>query len=104
MARRRQDNGTTTVRELAILAASVGLVEKTDEGKQAFTAWLANDEKAARKALFSRVAAQRVFASAAKATAPSKKYPATWLRAAGIRPARGSATTRTRARITEGND
>jgi hypothetical protein len=100
---RKQDNGMTTHRELAILAASVGLVEKTDEGRQAFTAWLTNDNKAARKALFSRVAAQRVAASATKATAPSTNYPRAWLRAAGIGGRRATAGAR-RARITEAND
>jgi hypothetical protein len=105
MARRRQDDGKTTVRELAILASNCGLVDKSDEGKRAFTAWLANDPKAARKALFSRVAAQRVAASAAEATAPPKNYPQTWLRAAGIGNRRATAAAGARrARITEAGD
>lgn len=52
-------NGTATYGELAILASSVGLVDKTEEGRAAFVAWLGTDQKAARKALFTRVAARR---------------------------------------------
>lgn len=37
--------------DLAVLASSVGLVENSDDGRQAFCAWWANDNKAARKAL-----------------------------------------------------
>ncbi|MCU1391100.1 MAG: hypothetical protein JWL72_4438 [Ilumatobacteraceae bacterium] len=90
--------------ELAILAGKSGLVANTIEGKQAFSAWLANDHMAARKALFSRVAAQRVAAAAPKvlaervAAAPPTKYPTNWLRAAGVR-AGGSRT-----RITQASD
>lgn len=98
----RKQNGTTTYGELAILASSVGLVEKTDEGHDAFVAWLANDPKAARKAVFTRVAARRVAASAAKSAppaAPAQEYPRGWLRASGIGGRRGQG-----ARITEGRD
>ena len=45
----RTQNGTTTVKELAVLAGSCGLVEKSEHGRQAFAAWFANDPKAARK-------------------------------------------------------
>ena len=58
MAMRKQ-NGTATRDELAILASSCGLVENSEQGRQAFCAWWANDQKAARKALFTRVAARR---------------------------------------------
>jgi hypothetical protein len=81
-------NGSATYDQLAILASSVGLVEKTDEGRQAFVAWLSTDQKAARKALFGRVAARRVAASgtrsitaaeaqAARSGEPTT-YPASW--------------------------
>jgi hypothetical protein len=92
---RNQTDGTTTVAELSILASSCGLVENTDDGRQAFSAWWANDPKAARKALFTRVAARRVAASASKAAAASPGstsaglYPRGWLRAAGVRGQRG---------------
>jgi hypothetical protein len=76
--------------ELAALAGKCGLVANTDEGRQAFGAWLANDHRAARKALFGRVAAQR--AAATKATAPSKKYPMGWLRASGVRAGAAKAS------------
>lgn len=90
--------------ELVVLAGRTGLVANTDEGRRAYASWLANDPKAARKALFGRVAAQRVAASnattypagwlrgprAAKATAAPATYPAHWLRA---RSARRSHTT-----------
>ena len=104
MSKRR--NGTTTVGELAILASSVGLVEKSEQGRQAFCAWYANDQKAARAELFKRVAARRVQASAKASAAAStgsasagQQYPRTWLRASGIGGRRGKGT-----RITEGND
>lgn len=103
MSKRR--NGTTTVSELAILASSVGLVEKSEQGRQAYCAWYANDQKAARAELFKRVAARRVAASAQAAAAASTgstsagQYPRGWLAAAGIRGRRGKGT-----RITEGND
>ncbi len=96
----RKQNGTTTVKELAILAGSSGLVANAEDGRQAFCAWWAKDQKAARNALFTPVAARRVAASAAKgAAAPARKYPRGWLRAAGIGGRRGQGT-----RITEGND
>ncbi len=95
----RKQNGTTTVKELAILAGSSGLVANTEDGRQAFCAWWANDPKAARKALFSRVAARRVAASAAAVpTSPPQEYPRGWLRAAGVL---GRVKG---ARITEGRD
>lgn len=75
---------TATRQELAILAGRSGLVANNEEGRQAFAAWLATDNKAARAALFGRVAANRVAASR-KTAAPAKKYPAGWLRAAGVR-------------------
>ena len=109
---RQQDKGgvkfTEVAGELAILAGKCGLVANTNEGRQAYSVWLANDHTAARKALFSRVAAQRVTAAAPKAlaerraapkaAAPSTKYPTNWLRAAGVR-AGGQ-----RARITQVSD
>ena len=92
--------------ELAILASKCGLVANTNEGRQAYSVWLANDHMAARKALFSRVAAQRATAAAPKAlaervTAPkaaATEYPTNWLRAAGVR-AGGQ-----RGRITQASD
>lgn len=87
----RKQNGTATVKELAILAGSSGLVANTEDGRQAFAAWWANDPKAARAALFTRVAARRVAASAAPA-APAQEYPRSWLRAAGIGGRRGQGT------------
>jgi ABC-type phosphate/phosphonate transport system substrate-binding protein len=101
----KRTNGTTTVGELAILASSVGLVEKSESGRQAFCAWYAVDQKAARKELFSRVAARRVAASASKAAAASTAstsaglYPRGWLAAAGVRARRSKG-----ARITEAGD
>ena len=77
---------TATRQELAILAGRSGLVANNEEGRQAFAAWLATDNEAARAALFGRVAANRVAASrttAPKGSAKPKKYPAGWLRAAG---------------------
>lgn len=106
MHKRKQTDGTTTVGELAILASNVGLVEQSDEGRQAFLAWYANDAKAARKAVFSKAAARRVQASAGKAAAAStgkasaqRQYPQGWLAAAGIGGRRGQG-----ARVTEGRD
>lgn len=95
----RKQNGTATVKELAILAGSTGLVANTEDGRQAFAAWWANDSKAARAALFSRVAARRVAASAAKTAAPAQEYPRGWLRAAGLGGRRGQGT-----RITQASD
>lgn len=66
----KQRTSGVKVGDLAVLASSVGLVENSDDGRQAFCAWFANDQKAARKALFSRVAARR--AAAAK-TAPAHR-------------------------------
>jgi hypothetical protein len=103
MSKRR--NGTTTVGELAVLASSVGLVEKSEQGRQAFCAWYANDAKAARAEVFRRVSARRVAASAKAAAAASTgstsagQYPRGWLAAAGIGGRRSKST-----RITEGND
>ncbi len=103
--------GTTTKRatvyasELAILAGSVGLVENTEDGRKAFSAWLACDQKAARAALFKRVAARRAAASAARGrggqqqAASARQYPTGWLRAAGKGTRRGKGV-----RITEGSD
>lgn len=54
--------------ELAVLAGTVGLVEKSQEGQDAFVSWWKSDPKAARAALFSRVVARR--AAAAKASSP----------------------------------
>lgn len=102
----RKRNGTATVEQLAVLASSVGLVDKSEQGRKAYAAWFANDPKAARKALFSRVAERRVAASGAKSAAPAsgapaqaKQYPRTWLRAAGVGVRRGNGP-----RISEGND
>lgn len=99
---------TTTVGELAILAASCGLVANTDDGRKAFCAWYANDQKAARKALFSRVAARRVAASAkAAATAGTgsasagQQYPAAWAHRARVAAASGRRGKG--VRITEAN-
>jgi len=78
-----KNDRTTTFAELAILASSCGLVSNDDQGRQAFTAWLAKDQKAARKALFTRIDARRAAAKTAQAT----QYPAGWRRAAGIRSA-----------------
>ncbi|MCW2751862.1 MAG: hypothetical protein JWR83_2972 [Aeromicrobium sp.] len=95
---------TEVAGELAILAGKCGLVANSNEGRQAYGAWLANDHTAARKALFSRVAAQRAAAAAPKvlaervAAAPPTKYPTNWLRAAGVR-AGGQ-----RGRITQASD
>lgn len=79
----RKQNSTTTVGELAILASSCGLVARDEQGRQAYVAWHANDPKAARAALFTRVAARRVAASAAKSAASAKEYPASWARQSG---------------------
>ncbi len=89
------------VGDLAVLAGTVGLVEKSQEGEDAFLAWWNKDQKAARAALFSRVSARRVAAAnAAKAAAaPAQEYPRGWLRAAGVGGRRGQGT-----RITEGRD
>jgi hypothetical protein len=69
-------NGTATYDQLAILASSVGLVEKTDEGRQAFVAWLSTDQKAARKALFGRVAARRAASGVRSITAAERQAAA----------------------------
>ena len=77
------------VGDLAVLAGTVGLVDNSDDGRNAFLAWYANDQRAARKALFSRVEARRVAAAstprtitAAEAQAArsgeSTNYPANW--------------------------
>jgi hypothetical protein len=101
----RKQNGTTTVTELSQLAASVGLVENSESGRQAFCAWYATDAKAARKAVFAKTAARRVAASAKAAAAAStgstsaRQYPGGWLAAAGIGGRRGKG-----ARVTEGRD
>lgn len=50
---------TFTYKELGVLAGTVGLVEKSQAGQDAFEAWWKNDTKAARAALFSRVVARR---------------------------------------------
>lgn len=101
----RKQNGTVSYEHLAILAGSVGLVENTEDGRQAFTAWLGKDLKAARKALFTRVAARRVAASAkasrsmtaaeaqAGRTGHPTTYPAAWARQA--RSAAGSVARAT---------
>lgn len=96
---------TVTTQELAILASSCGLVANTDDGRQAFTAWLAKDQKAARKALFTRVAARRAAASAA-AKASASPYPRGWAPKAAKRASsvRSAGVSGRRARITEGND
>ena len=118
MSKRKQTDGTTTIGELAILASSVGLVEKSDDGRQAFSAWWANDPKAARKALFSRVAARRVAASGIRSiTAAERQAAATGQpiehgmrvpRSIGASVLRGArrATGQTSpgARISEAND
>jgi hypothetical protein len=75
MPKRRQ-NGTTTVPELAILASNVGLVEDTEQGRQAFTAWYATDQKAARAALFARAAARRVAASVIRSVTAAERQAA----------------------------
>jgi hypothetical protein len=69
-------NGTATYDQLAILASSVGLVEKTNEGRQAFVAWLSTDQKAARAALFGRVAARRVAASGTRSITAAERQAA----------------------------
>jgi hypothetical protein len=118
-------NGTATASELAILASSCGLVENTSEGRQAFSAWLAKDQKAARKALFTRVAARRAQApthrpiNAAEAQAlrsgESTRYPQSWtqgrslgaasvVRGSGLKPTRRQLGAPAAPRITEGND
>jgi hypothetical protein len=107
-----------TAQELAILAGSCGLVANTEDGRRAFSAWLAQDQKAARKALFTRVAARRAAASASAAKASeAKAYPQTWaakarsraasVRGSGLKPVRSRtapAAARPASRITEGND
>lgn len=95
----RKRSSGIKVNDLAVLAGSVGLVEKSDDGKQAFLAWYANDQKACRKALFARVEARRVAASATAAAAAtsgstSAEYPASWARrvlsaTSGVRVQRG---------------
>jgi len=121
----RKKNGSATYNELAVLASAVGLVENTDEGRKAFTAWMSSDLKAARKALFSRVATRRAAASAAKApthrpinaaeaqglrTGESTRYPQAWakgrslgaaasVRSTGLTP-RSAAASPTDARHT----
>jgi hypothetical protein len=93
------------VGDLAVLAGAVGLVEKSQEGQDAFLAWWNIDQKAARKALFSRVAARRAQASARQAQArqqqavSARQYPGGWLAAAGIGGRRGKGP-----RVTEGRD
>lgn len=62
-------NSRTTVGDLAVLAGAVGLVEKSPQGEDAFVAWWNQDQKGARAALFSRVAARR--AAAAKPRTPT---------------------------------
>jgi hypothetical protein len=87
---------STTYAELAILAGSVGVTANTEAGRQVFVDWLKVDQTAARAALFSRVAARRVAASAAKAAAaPVEQYPAGWLAAAGVqrRPSPSGVTS-----------
>lgn len=99
-------NPNTTVGELAILASSVGLVEKSQDGRTAFAAWWAADQAGARKALFARVEARRV---AAAKPAPTRKpdarlYPTGWLAAAGKARTPRAARPAKRNRITEAND
>jgi hypothetical protein len=53
------------VGDLAVLAGTVGLVEKSPDGEDAFLAWWNQDQKGARAALFSRVSARRAAAAAA---------------------------------------
>lgn len=95
----RKQKTAPTFSELAILASSCGLVENSEAGRQAFTAWLGKDQKGARKALFTRIDARRV-AAAKKAQAPATQYPSGWRRAAGIdasaatAPATATATTK----------
>lgn len=62
MGKHKQGSGVT-VGDMAVLAANVGLVEASEQGKQAFLAWWNADQKAARGALFSRVEARRVAAA-----------------------------------------
>lgn len=88
----RKQKTAPTFSELAILASSCGLVENSEAGRQAFTAWLAKDQKGARKALFTRIDARRV-AAAKKAQAPATQYPTGWRRAAGIDASAAKATT-----------
>lgn len=75
MPKRRQ-NGTITVPELAILASNVGLVENTEQGRQAFVAWFATDQKAARAAVFARAAARRVAASGVRSITAAERQAA----------------------------
>lgn len=102
---RKQANGTATVDQLAILASSVGIVEKSEQGRQAYCAWYANSPKEARAEVFRRVAARRVAASAKAAAATGTgntsagQYPPGWLAAAGIGGRRGKGT-----RVTEAGD
>jgi hypothetical protein len=87
MPKNRRGTAVTTYGELAILAGSVGLVADTEDGRKAFVSWLSTDKKAARKALFTQVAARRTApASAAQRTANASggtsagsQYPQGWL-------------------------
>ncbi len=120
--------------ELSILASRVGLVENSDAGRSAFKAWLGTDHQAARKALFSRVATQRVAASAkqaavqpaaatatpapayrplnaaeaqAAATGHATAYPASWRKSRAVGAAvvtAARAAGSVRTRITAAND
>ncbi len=71
----RKKNGTAKLGDLAILASSVGLVEQSEQGQQAFCAWLATDPKAARRALFARVAARRAASAQAARTGHRPSHP-----------------------------
>lgn len=125
---------SATYGELAVLASSVGLVEKSEAGRQAFVAWMSSDLAGARKALFQRVETRRVAAAKAKApayrpinaaeaqalrTGESTRYPQHWtngrslgaasvVRGTGLKPTRrqlgAPADVRHAPRIIEGND
>lgn len=102
MGKSRSNSSGVTFGDLAVLAGSVGLVANDAEGREAFVAWLAKDQKAARAALFSRVAARREAAAKAKPrtitaaeaqaarTGEPTDYPA-WM---GRRQAGAAATVR----------
>ncbi len=117
----RNPNAWATREELSILASRVGLVDESDAGRASFAAWLGTDQQAARKALFGRVAAQRVAASATQARSISARvaaeapaastggptaYPAGWAksRAIGATVVTARAAGDGRTRITQASD
>lgn len=126
-------NGTASKDELVMLASKIGVTSDTDQGRAAFSAYLSTAPKEARRVLFTRVAARRAQASAAKApthrpinaaeaqalrTGESTRYPEAWakgrslgaasaVQGTGQKPVRSRtspADVRHAPRITEGND